>query len=330
MHFLYKRREFITLLGGTAAWPLAARAQQAGKVHRIGVLETISTTLNVANFYALREGLRQLGYAEGQNLVIEYRSADGRDDRFPGLARELLALKVDVIVTRGTPAAKAVKNATSTVPVVMMASGDPVGVGLVTSLARPGGNITGLSAIVGELSPKRLELIREIVPGLARIAVLANTSNDAVRRDWARIETAARSLGVQSQLLDLRESDALGPTFDDASARRADALVVVIDAITQANQQRIVDLAMKHRLPAIYSSREFVDAGGLISYGVSYPDLYRRAAAYVDKILKGTKPADLPVEQPTKLELVINLKTAMALGLTVPPTLLARADEVIE
>ena len=325
-----KRREFITLIGSAAAWPIAARAQQAGKVHRIGVLETISTTLNVANFYALREGLRQLGYAEGQNLVIEYRSADGRDDRFPGLARELLALKVDVIVTRGTPAAKAVKNATSTVPVVMMASGDPVGVGLVTSLARPGGNITGLSAIVGELSPKRLELIREIVPGLARIAVLANTSNDAVRRDWARIETAARSLGVQSQLLDLRESDALGPTFDDASARRADALVVVIDAITQANQQRIVDLAMKHRLPAIYSSREFVDAGGLISYGVSYPDLYRRAATYVDKILKGTKPADLPVVQPTKFELVINLKTAKALGIEVPPSLLALADGVIE
>jgi putative ABC transport system substrate-binding protein len=325
------RRAFTTLLGGAAVvWPIAARAQQAGKVHRIGVLETISTTLNVANFYALREGLRQLGYAEGQNLVIEYRSADGRDDRFPGLARELLALKVDVIVTRGTPAAKAVKNATSTVPVVMMASGDPVGVGLVTSLARPGGNITGLSAIVGELSPKRLELIREIVPGLARIAVLANTSNDAVRRDWARIETAARSLGVQSQLLDLRESDALGPTFDDASARRADALVVVIDAITQANQQRIVDLAMKHRLPAIYSSREFVDAGGLISYGVSYPDLYRRAATYVDKILKGTKPADLPVVQPTKFELVINLKTAKALGLTIPDKLLALADEVIE
>ena len=325
------RRAFTTLLGGAAVvWPIAARAQQAGKVHRIGVLETISTTLNVANFYALREGLRQLGYAEGQNLVIEYRSADGRDDRFPGLARELLALKVDVIVTRGTPAAKAVKNATSTVAVVMMASGDPVGVGLVTSLARPGGNITGLSAIVGELSPKRLELIREIVPGLARIAVLANTSNDAVRRDWARIETAARSLGVQSQLLDLRESDALGPTFDDASARRADALVVVIDAITQANQQRIVDLAMKHRLPAIYSSREFVDAGGLISYGVSYPDLYRRAATYVDKILKGTKPADLPVVQPTKFELVINLKTAKALGLQIPDKLLALADEVIE
>ena len=330
MHFLYKRREFITLIGSAAAWPIAARAQQAGKVHRIGVLETISTTLNVANFYALREGLRQLGYAEGQNLVIEYRSADGRDDRFPGLARELLALKVDVIVTRGTPAAKAVKNATSTVPVVMTASGDPVGVGLVTSLARPGGNITGLSAIVGELSPKRLELIREIVPGLARIAVLANTSNDAVRRDWARIETAARSLGVQSQLLDLRKSDALGPTFDDAGARRADALVVVIDAITQANQQRIVDLAMKHRLPAIYSSREFVDAGGLISYGVSYPDLYRRAATYVDKILKGTKPADLPVVQPTKFELVINLKTAKALGIEVPPSLLALADGVIE
>src|SRR6516165_3106002 len=326
-----RRRDFIKVIAGSvAACPLAARAQQAGKVYRIGMPEMTSATLNAANVYALRAGLQQLGYFEGQNLVIEYRSADGRDDRLPGLARELLALKVDVIVTRGTPAAKAAKNATSTVPVVMAASGDPLGTGLVTSLSRPGGNITGLSAIVGELAPKRLELIREIVPGLARIAVLANTSNDAVRRDWARIETAARSLGVQSQLLDLRESDALGPTFDDASARRADALVVVIDAITQANQQRIVDLAMKHRLPAIYSSREFVDAGGLMSYGVSYPDLYRRAATYVDKILKGTKPADLPVVQPTKFELVINLKTAKALGIEVPPTLLARADEVIE
>jgi putative tryptophan/tyrosine transport system substrate-binding protein len=325
-----KRREFITLFGSAAAWPLAARAQQAGKVYRIGMLEMTSATLDVANVYALRAGLQQLGYFEGQNLVIEYRSADGRDDRLPGLARELLALKVDVIVTRGTPAAKAAKNATSTVPVVMAASGDPLGTGLVASLSRPGGNITGLSAIVGELAPKRLELIREIVPGLARIAVLANTSNDAVRRDWAVIEAAARSLSVQSQLLDLRKSDALGPTFNDASARRADALVVVIDAITLVNRQRIVDLAMKYRMPAIYSSREFVDIGGLISYGVSYPDLYRRVATYVDKILKGTKPADLPVEQPTKLELVINLKTAMALGLTVPPTLLARADEVIE
>ena len=327
-----KRREFITLLGGAAAaWPLRAGAQQAGKVYRIGVLEMTSATLNVANVYALRAGLRQLGYFEGQNLVIEYRSADGRDDRFPGLARELLALKVDVIVTRGTPAAKAAKNATSTVPVVMAASGDPLGTGLVTSLSRPGGNITGLSAIVGELAPKRLELIREIVPGLARIAVLANTSNDAVRRDWARIETAARSLGVQAQLLDLRNSDALGPTFDAAgAARRAGALVVVIDAITLANRQRIVDLAMKYRLPAIYSSREFVDIGGLISYGVSYPDLYRRAATYVDKILKGAKPADLPVEQPTKFEMVINLKTANAISLDIAPTMLTRADEVIE
>jgi putative ABC transport system substrate-binding protein len=327
-----KRREFITLLGGAAAaWPLRAGAQQAGKVYRIGVLEMTSATLNVANVYALRAGLRQLGYFEGQNLVIEYRSADGRDDRFPGLARELLALKVDVIVTRGTPAAKAAKNATSTVPVVMAASGDPLGTGLVTSLSRPGGNITGLSAIVGELAPKRLELIREIVPGLARIAVLANTSNDAVRRDWARIETAARSLGVQAQLLDLRNSDALGPTFDAAgAARRAGALVVVIDAITLANRQRIVDLAMKYRLPGIYSSREFVDIGGLISYGVSYPDLYRRAATYVDKILKGAKPADLPVEQPTKFEMVINLKTANAISLDIAPTMLTRADEVIE
>ena len=326
-----RRRDFISLFGGAAvAWPLAVRAQQPNKVYRIGVLERIPPNLNSANFTALRDGLQQLGYTEGQNLVIEYRSADGRDDRFLGLARELLALKLDIIVTRGTPAAIAAKSATSTVPVVMAASGDPVGVGLATSLAHPGGNVTGLTAITAELGPKRLELIKEIVPGLARIAVLANLSNAAIRREWTEVETAARSLGVRPQLLNLIKSDELGAMFDDASAQRADALLVFLDSITETNRQSIIDLAMKRRLPAVYASREFVDAGGLISYGVSYPDLYRRAATYLDKILKGANPADLPIEAPTKFELVINRTTAKALGLAVPQTILATADDLIE
>ena len=325
------RREFITLLGGAAAtWPLAARAQQMAKVYRIGMLETTSAAQNAANLAAFRQGLRQLGYVEGHNLTIEYRSAEGRAERFPELARELVALKVEVIVTRGTPAAQAAKNVTSTVPVVMAAIGSPVQTGVVAGLAHPGGNITGLSAIVSDLAAKRIELIKEMVPGTLRIAVLANMSNDSVRFDWGEIETAARALGVKAYLLDVRKSEVIGSAFDDASAQRVDALVVVIDAVTQASRQRIIDLAMRHRLPAIYASREFVDAGGLITYGVSYPDLYRRATTYVDKILKGAKPGDLPIEQPTKLELVINRKTAKALGLEVPPTLLARADEVIE
>jgi putative ABC transport system substrate-binding protein len=325
-----RRRELIAALGSAAVWPLAARAQQMGKVYRIGMLETISATLNAAAVNAFRQRLGELGYVEGQHFIIEYRSADGRADRFPGLVRELLAEKVDVVVTRGTPAAQAAKNATSTTPVVMAAIGDPVQVGLVASLARPGGNITGLSAVTTDLGAKRFELVRELVPGLARIAVLANLSNDAVRYEWVQVETAVRAVGVQSHVLDVRKPDALGHAFDDASAQRTDALVVMLDGLIQANQQRIIDLAMKHRLPAIYASREFVDAGGLIAYGVSYPDLYRRAATYVDKILKGAKPSDLPVEQPTKFELVINLKTAKALGLTVPQTLQVAADEVIE
>jgi ABC-type uncharacterized transport system substrate-binding protein len=325
------RREFITLLGGAAvAWPLVARAQQAGKVWRIGILDTTSVALNAANFDALRQGLRQHGYIEGQNLVIDYRSADGRVERFPDLAAELVHLKVDLIVTRGTPAVVAVKNATKTIPVVMAASGDPIGAGVVAGLARPGANVTGLSAFVTELQAKRLELLKELVPGINRIAALLNMSSPATPPQWEQTKAAARTLAIEPQLLDVRKPEDLNRAFETAIRQRAEALVVGINALTQANRRPIADLATKHRLPAIYPSREFVDAGGLVAFGVNYPDLYRRAATYVDKILKGAKPADLPIEQPTKFEMVINLKTAKALGLDVPPTLLARADEVIE
>ena len=325
------RRTFLAGAGaGHLAAPLTAEAQQAGKVHRIGMLETTSMALNAANIEAFRQGLRELGYVEGRNYIIEYRSADGRSERFPDLAAELVRQKVDVILTRGTPAVMAAKSATGAIPVVMAASSDPVLSGVVASLARPGGNITGLSSIVHEVSGKRLELIREVFPGVSRIAVLLIMSNPAEALQWKETEIAASSLRVQVQLLDVRKAGDFGRAFDAAIKQRAGALVVGLDTLTQTNHRFIVDLAAKHRLPTIYGTREFVDAGGLMGYGVSYPDLYRRAATYVDKILKGAKPADLPVEQPTKFDLVINLKTAKALGLTIPPSLLARADEVIE
>jgi ABC-type uncharacterized transport system substrate-binding protein len=324
-----RRREFITLLGGVAgAWPLAARAQPSEKLYRVGMLERTSIPINAANLDGFRRGLRELGYVEGKNYVIEYRSADGRDERFSGLAAELVRLNVDLILTRGTPAALAAKNATGTIPVVITGVGDPVGQGLVAGLPRPGGNITGLSATVNETYPKRVDLLRELVPGAARIAALFNMSNPAVPAAWKEVEMAARSVGIQAQLLDARKPEDLEPAFSAATRQRADALVVGLDTLTQANQRSIVDLAAKHRLPAIYASMEFV--GGLLAYGVNYPDMYRQAARFADKIFKGAKPSDIPVEQPTKFELVINLKTAKALGLDVPPTLLARADEVIE
>jgi putative ABC transport system substrate-binding protein len=321
-----KRREFIKILGGAAAAsPLAARTQ---KVWRIGMLETTSEAMFPANITAFRQGLRDLGYVEGQNLIIEYRSADGHSERFPPLAAELISLNVDLIVTRGTPATLAVKKATKSIPVVVTAIGDPLLV--VASLAYPGGNITGFSSFVTDLMAKRVELAKAIVPGLARVAGLLNMSNGSELGEWNVLQTAARILGVQSQLLDVQKLSDIEPAFDDASKQHADVLIVGIDALTQANQQLIVDLAMKYRLPAIYPSREFVGAGGLLNYGVNYPDLYRRSATLVDKIFRGAKPADLPVEQPTKFELNINLRAAKTLGVEVPPLLLARADEVIE
>jgi putative ABC transport system substrate-binding protein len=325
-----QRRKFITLLGSAVAiaFPLPLLAQQAGRTVRVGMLETVSATLKPDDLAAFQEGLRALGYVEGQNLRIEYRSADGRPERFPQLAQELVGLNVDVITTRGTPAAFAARNATSTIPIVMAAIGEPLLV--VASLARPVGNITGLSAFVTDLMAKRLELLRDMVPGLSRVGALLNMSNASQPSQLTEVDNTARTIGIQSQLFDVRKAADLASAFENASKQQIGAFVVGIDALTQENKKLIIELAEKHRLPAIYPSREFVDVGGLITYGVNYPDLYRRAATFVDKILKGSKPGGLPVEQPTKFELVINLKAAKALRLEIPPSLLARADEVIE
>jgi putative ABC transport system substrate-binding protein len=328
---MISRRAFIsTVAGGLLAAPFAAEAQQAGKVYRIGYLTGGLSTDSPVLREAFRQGLRELGWVEGQNVVIEYRFAEGRYDRLPELAAELVRLKVDIIVTVATPAAVAAKDATATIPIVGISLGDPVGIGLIASLARPGGNVTGLSYSVGlELVRKQLELLKEIVPKVRRVAILSNPANPFHAFATRDVKGAARSLGVQLQLLEAR-----GPTeFDGAFAamvkKRVGALVVVPDQMFQLHRTRLADLVARSRLPAAYGIREYVEAGGLISYGTSLPDLWRRAATYVDKILKGAKPGDLPVEQPTKFELVINLKTAKALGLTIPPSLLARADEVI-
>ena len=308
----------------------ATLAQRQGRVWRVGMLETISATSNAANLHAFREGLRELGYVEGRDFILEYRSSGGQDQRFAELAAELVRLNVDVIVARGSPASLAAKNATPTIPIVMSRTGDPVRSGLVTNLARPGGNITGLSSQSVDTEAKRLELLRELTPGLKRIAALSNMGTPNSPPQWKEIETAARSLGIESQLLDVRRPEDLQSAFDAASRQHADALVVGQDGLLQSNRKRIVDLAMAHRLPAIYRSMEFVEAGGLIGYGPHYPDLYRRAAIYVDKILKGARPGDLPIEQPTRFELLINLKTAKALGLTIPRSILLRADQLVE
>ena len=324
-----ERRTFLGVIAAALlAAPLAARAQQTGKVYRIGILEAIPAAQNAANLAALRKGMRNLGYVEGRNLIIEYRSADGRAERFPDLASELVRLKVDLIVTRGTPAARAAKNATGTIPVVMATMGDPRAI--VASFARPGGNITGVTTFSTELTAKRIELLKELIPNLSRVALLHNMGNPAAPPEWEETKTAARSLGLQAELLDVRSQGDLGRAFELAVRQHVDALVIGIDGLTQMHQQTIVDLVARNRLPAAHPARDFVEAGGLIAYGVNYPDLYFRFASFVDKIFKGAKPADLPVEQPTKFELIINLKTAKALGLTISPSLLQRADQVIQ
>ena len=325
------RRAFLrTLSGSLLAAPLVAEAQKSEKMYRIGMLETRSATLNAANVDAFRAGMRELGYTQGQNLEIVYRSADGRDEQFPHLASELVRLKVDLILTRGTPAALAAKSASQTIPVVMAASGDPVGSGLVASLGRPGGNVTGLSLFNVEIYAKRVELLRELVPRLTRIAGLFNMSNPVLPLQWKEVERAARSLGIQPQLLDVRRPEDLQRLFDAAAKQRAQALIVGLDGVTQGNLRPIAERAAKQRLPSMYAEKAYAAVGGLITYGASDFHMYQRAAAFVDRIFKGAKPADLPVEQPTKFELVINLKTAKALGLTIPQRLLMRADQVID
>ncbi len=324
-----KRREFIKLVGGAVVWPLAARAQP-NRTYRIGILETIPQAPNAANFNALRLGLQQLGYVEGQNLVIDYLSADGHADRFPALARELIRRRVDLIVTRGTPAAQAAKETTKTIPVVMAAIGEPLGVGVVASLAQPGSNITGLSAFVTELACKRIELMKEMLPSISRVAFMQNMGNPVSAPQWDATQAVSASLGIAIELFDIRSTQEITHAFGMAAEHKINVISVGIDAIIQANAATIIETAAMHKIATCYPSREFVDAGGLLSYGVSYPDLYRRSAGLIDKIFKGANPGDLPVEQPTKLELVINLKTAKALGLTVPASLLSRADEIIE
>ena len=306
-----------------------AAGAQSGKVYRIGFLETTPASANRANLDALLRGLREAGYVEGRNLVIDYRSADGSPARFPELAQNLVRAKPDVIVTRGTQATLAAKAAGS-IPIVMTGSSDPVASGIAANLAHPGGNVTGLTSIVSELAVKRIEILKQLVPNARSIAVVLNMGNRPAAEQWKQIERAAGSLGVEVRLFDARDRDKAHDAVDIAVKQGTSALLASADAISDANRSLSIDLAARHKLPAIYPSRAFVDAGGLMSYGVHYPDLYYRAASYIDKILKGAKAGDLPIERPTKLEFVINLKTAKALGLVVPRELLLRADEVIQ
>ena len=323
------RRAFIGMIAsGALAAPTAARAQPAGRMYRIGVLDAVPAAQNVANLDALRRGLREAGYVEGRNLIIEYRSADGRAERFVELVDELVRLPVDLIVTRGTPAAMAAQRATESIPVVIATMGDPRA--LVTSFARPGGNVTGVTTFSTELTGKRVQLLKELVPTLARVGLLHNMGNPAVPPEWEETRRSARAQGLEATLLDVRTPADLGRAFELAARQRVDAVVVGADGLTQAHLQAIVELAGRHRLPAAYPAREFVEAGGLVAYAVNYPDLYFRFARYADRIFKGAKPGDLPVEQPSKFELVVNLKTAKALGIVVPQAVLLRADEVIK
>jgi putative ABC transport system substrate-binding protein len=324
-----KRRELIILLGGAAAaWPLATLAQQTRK-YTIGHF-TAGSAPPPELWTVFVEALQDVGLVEGTNVTFERRYAENRLDRLPELAAELVHLNVDVIVTGGTLAPLAVKRATSTIPVVMMSAGDPLGSGLVTSLARPGGNITGLSLMAPDLGAKRLELLRELLPHVYRVGILWNAANPYSALVFKETESAAQILHIQLQSIEVRSPDDFDSALEAATQQSMDALITVEDPLTFSHRKRIADFAASNRLPAIHGIKEFVDAGGLIAYGTSQAGLYRRGAGYVEKILKGARPADLPVQQPTKFELVINLKTAKALGLDVPATLLARADEVIE
>jgi len=323
------RREFITLLGGAAAWPLAARAQQAGKVYRIGVF-TQGAPLMSKTWSIFIDGLNELGWTEGKNIAFEPRYAENDLARLPELAAELVRLNVDVILAFGTLAPLAAKRASATIPIVLANAGDPLRSGLVVSLAQPGGNVTGMSLMAPDLGGKRLELLKELLPRLSRVAVIWNAANPYSALVFEETRGAAKTLAIELQSLEVRGPDDLGVVLDSAGRKRADALVTVEDPLTFNHRKQIADSCAKNRLPAIYGLREYADAGGLMAYGASQDDLLRRAVGYVNKILKGVKPADLPVQQPTKFELIINLKTAKALGLEIPPTLLARADEVIE
>src|SRR4051812_31942852 len=302
---------------------------QSGRVYRIGVLDVVLASASPANMNAFLLGMREAGYVEGRNLIIDYRSADGRPERFPELAADLVRAKPDIIVTRGTVAALAAKAAGS-IPIVMATSADPIGSGVVPNFARPGGTVTGLATLASELGAKRLEILKDLVPPGSRIAAILNLGNPNGEGERREIERAARSLGLQALVLDVRDAAALTRALATAVEQRAAALLINAETVVLANRRTIVEFSASHELPAMYSSREFVDAGGLMSYGVDYPHHYYRAASYVDKILKGAKPGDLPIEQPSKLNLVINLKSAKALGITIPRELLLRADQLVQ
>jgi ABC-type uncharacterized transport system substrate-binding protein len=306
-----------------------ALAQQPTKVSQIGYLGLSFPSANVARIEALRQGLRDLGYVEGKNIVFEWRWAEGKPDRIPDLAAELVKLKVDVIVTQGPALNRPAKEATSTIPIIMGFDNDPVGNGIVASLARPGGNVTGLSALSPELSGKQLELLKEILPKLSRLAVFGNRKEQANARSLKEIEIAAAALSIKPQYLDIKDPTGIETAFRAAGKGSADAAVMLSNGVLNPHRPQIAEFAVKYRLPAIYNAVEWVEAGGLACYGASIPDLFRRAASYVDKILKGANPAQLPVEQPTKFEFVVNLKAATQIGLTIPPNVLVRADKVI-
>ena len=329
-----RRRQFITLLSGAAAaWPLAARAQQtASTVRRIGLLlpGNTRTTAVRGQLEAFRKGLKEYGWVEGQNIIVEYSFAEGREDALPAIAAELARLRLDVIVAEGTAAIQAAKTVTQTVPFVMATSADPVGTGLVANLNRPGGNITGLSLQTAELSGKRLQLLTEIVPGLARVTVLSNPLNASIAPTVEQTKAAAQALGIETLVMEVQAPDKFESAFASVTAAHAGALMVLPDPLLYGQHPRIVTFTAASHLPALFPEREVAEAGGLIAYGPSIPASFQRAAAYVDKILRGAKPADLPVEQPTTFELVVNLQTARAIGVTIPTSILLRADEVIE
>jgi ABC-type uncharacterized transport system substrate-binding protein len=322
------RREFITLLGGATAWPLMARAQESGKLPTIGFLGA-SSSIESQRVAAFEQRLRELGWIEGRTVAIEYRWAEGRSERYAENAAELVRLKVDVIVTSTTPPTVAAKQATAVIPIVFAAATDPVGTGLVASLPRPGGNVTGLATQMSDTSGKKLEFLREVVPGLRQLAIMANVGNPGSVLDMSEAQETARRLGLEVTTSEIRGAEDIAPAFE-ALRDRADALYLCPDPLLNTNRIRINVLAAGARLPTVHGHREYVQAGGLMSYGPNLASQFPRAADYVDKILRGAKPSELPVEQPTKFEFVLNVTTAKAIGLEIPPTLLARADEVIE
>jgi len=325
-----KRRAFITLLGGAAAaWPLAARAQQAGKLPTIALLNSATPLVDSQRVAAFVQRLRELGWIDGRNVAIEYRWGEGRNERFAEIAAEFVRLKVDVIVASTTPAVIAAKQVTSVIPIVFPTAGDPVGTGVVASLARPGGNVTGLSNQLSDTASKRLELLREVVPSLRRLAIMGNVDNPGPVLEMREIQATARMLGLEATTFEIRGAEDIAPVFE-ALKGRVDALYLASDPLLATNRVRLNTLALGARLPTMHGVREYVEAGGLMSYGPNVVDQYRRAADLVDKILRGAKPGDIPVEQPTKFDLVINLTTAKTLGLVIPEPFLLRADEVIE